>query len=73
MRTKTTLTIETIQQIRVFHQSPVATNLCPFCRAETVPLPERREPIPCEIVDDDRNRALAARPINLIIRRNNDE
>ncbi len=74
MKTKTTITIETVQQIKVPHGSPLAARLCPFCGAETVLSDDRREAIACEIVDGDSNtNALAARPVKLITRSNNNE
>ena len=74
MKTRTTITIETVRQIRVLHASPLAARSCPFCGAETVLSDARREAIACEIVENDPNtNALAVTPIKLINRSNNNE
>lgn len=52
MRSKTTITVETVKQFRILHASHEIARLCPFCGAETAVDPDRSKGIVCEVIEN---------------------
>lgn len=62
MTSKTTITVETVKQIRIRHATPQSARSCPFCGAETMIDPNGRETV-CEIVETAASDPLIHKPV----------